>query len=170
MTSGAGTTGYTYEAIDGTGQKRRGLETAMSEAVVRAILEARGLSVLAPREANPTAAAAPAPGPTPLAAALAMSSRSPAPSPPSSPPACPSPVRSTPQPRWRAPMWGRPCGRCRPAWSAGRVSQAPWRNTRRSSLRSMSDWSAPASGAGTSRLPSSAWPSSSNATSSSARS
>lgn len=106
---------YTYEAVDGAGQKRRGVEAAMNSAAVHATLEARGLIVLALREADAALPAAPAPGPPPLAAARAMSLKSPAPSPPSSPPACPSPGRSTPQPTWRAPTWGLLCGRCRAA-------------------------------------------------------
>ncbi|MBP6669027.1 MAG: type II secretion system F family protein [Gemmatimonadales bacterium] len=56
---------YTYEAVDGAGQKRRGVEAAMNSAAVHATLEARGLIVLALREADAALPAAPAPGPPP---------------------------------------------------------------------------------------------------------
>lgn len=59
------TNAYSYEAVDGAGQKRRGLETAMNSAAVHATLEARGLIVLALQEADATLPAAPAPGPPP---------------------------------------------------------------------------------------------------------
>jgi len=56
------TNAYSYKAVDRTGQQRRGLQPAMSPAVARAALEARGLVVLALREADLRARAAPTPG------------------------------------------------------------------------------------------------------------
>ena len=44
------TSGDTYEAVDGGGKRRRGREPATSTAAMRAVLESRGLTVLALRE------------------------------------------------------------------------------------------------------------------------